>query len=225
VLAVVSGSGIDLTGLLDSVTWERRFDEFDGLAGGQVAGHACRFVQGRMGSHPLLLQRGRRHAYEGLTYGDTVRSVDVLKELGATRILFTHAVGALDLALRPGNIVALEAALVWPAPRLNLPIRIEPGFVPRQAADDTGVNCFMLGPSYETRAEIAALQRWGGKTVGMSTAPELHRCNQLGLPGGALSVVTNQCGVPEVLDHADVVAASDAASERLLHIIRDTIRA
>jgi len=225
VLAVVSGSGIDLTGLLNAVEWERAFEEFEGLDGGAVAGHACKFVKGRMGEQELVLQRGRRHAYEGLSYHETVRTVDVLQQLGVRRILLTNAVGALDLGLRPGNIVALKESLVWPTPRLELPIRVEPGFVPGDAADATGTNCFMLVPSYETAAEIAALQRWGGMTVGMSTAPELHRCNELGIPGGALSVVTNQCGVPDVLDHADVVAASDAASARLIQIIRDTIRA
>ncbi|MBI1318280.1 MAG: hypothetical protein GC168_04915 [Candidatus Hydrogenedens sp.] len=223
-LAVVAGSGIDLLPLLDSVHAELPFAHFPGLTTSTVKGHASRFVQGDVlvngAPVPLLLQLGRRHAYEGLDYAAVTRPVEVLQQLGATRILFTNAVGALDTALRPGMLVAMEACAVWPFRGFPLPERIAPGFMP-PGADAAGVNWFMHGPSYETRAEIAALQSLGGTTVGMSTAPELLRAAELGLPAGAVSVVTNICGAPGELTHTEVVQHAQQASARLRELVRN----
>ena len=205
--------------LLKRTEWERPFSSFPGLSDSTVPGHASKFVCGMVESLdgaelPLLIQCGRRHAYEGLSYADTVRTVDVLAELGATTILFTNAVGAIDTTLRVGNIVAMTQCITWPYPRWQLPERIVPTFVP-QGADATGPCAFMHGPCYETPAEIRTLRALGVSTVGMSTAPEIHRCNELALSSGGLSVVTNACGAPHKLAHEDVVAAAKAASQRV----------
>ena len=222
-LAVVAGSGIGLLPLLKRIEWERRFSSFPGLSDSSVPGHASKFVFGMVGltdggEQPLLIQCGRRHAYEGLGYADTVRTVDVLAELGATAILFTNAVGAIDPALRVGDIVAMTECMVWPYANWQLPERIAPAFVPEGPA--AGPCAFMHGPCYETPAEIRALRALGVSTVGMSTAPEIHRCNELALSSGALSVVTNTCGAPHKLAHEDVVAAAKAASERVGECVR-----
>jgi len=221
-LAVVAGSGVDLLPLLDAVHWERPFSNFPGLGLSTVAGHASRFVRGALrtdaGETPILLQCGRRHAYEGLSYDDAVRTVDVLQELGATRILFTNAVGGLDATLHPGALVAMTACAAWPFRAYALPERIVPAFVV-PGADAAGLNYFMHGPSYETPAEIAALRTLGAMTVGMSTAPELHRCTQLDIAAGAVSVVTNVCGAPGKLTHEEVVQHAREASARLRTLI------
>jgi purine-nucleoside phosphorylase len=223
-LAVVAGSGVDLLPLLDTVQWERPFAEFPGLGVSTVAGHASRFVCGALHARgaetPILLQCGRRHAYEGLPYDAAVRTVDVLQELGATRILFTNAVGGLDATLRPGALVAMTACAAWPFHAYALPERIEPAFV-IDGPDAAGLNYFMHGPSYETPAEIAALRTLGAMTVGMSTAPELHRCTQLDIAAGAISVVTNICGAPGKLTHDEVVQHATEASARLRMLIRN----
>lgn len=225
-IGIVAGSGIDLFPLLHRVIWERPFSDFPGLAASTVAGHASRFVMGVAclpcgEEHSILLQLGRRHGYEGLDYLDTVRSVDVLHSLGVTQLLLTSAAGGLDSGLKVGDIVSASAVHAWPYRRFDLPERLTPDFV-LPGADATGAHAFLHGPCYETPAEIRALQLLGLSTVGMSTAPELCRCHQLGLRAGALSIVTNKCGVPHTLTHEEVIHAAHDASQRLRTLLLET---
>ena len=67
-MAVVAGSGLDLSGLLDRVRWEKPFTAFESLAPASVAGHTGVFLEGICGGLPLIVQQGRRHFYEGLSY-------------------------------------------------------------------------------------------------------------------------------------------------------------
>ncbi len=189
-----------------------------------MAGHRSRFVTGSLkredGSYlPLILQEGRRHAYEGLSFLDTVRTVDVLAALGVGQIIFTNAAGAINPDYRVGDVVAARDIHCWPFQGFDLPASILPAFVV-PGAPHQGKLAFMHGPSYETRAEIHALHALGVDTVGMSTAPELLRCHELGLPAAVLSVVTNQCNAPASLSHGDVVHTAAAASGSICEILR-----
>ncbi|MBN2310707.1 MAG: purine-nucleoside phosphorylase [Candidatus Hydrogenedentes bacterium] len=219
-LGIVAGSGIDLRGLLDRVEREQAFHEVAGLVSSAVPGHAGRFLHGVCGGHPVVLQCGRLHVYEGLAVGEVVRTVDVLASSGVRTILFTNAAGGLLPEMEPGELLAVERVRPmpyrgWP----EAPESIEPDIeVPR--CDHRGAYMWVHGPSYETRAEIAALQRLGGAAVGMSTAPELCRCRELGLRAAAVSCITNNCCQPQVLTHAHVVETACRASRRIAALIR-----
>jgi purine-nucleoside phosphorylase len=82
----------------------------------------------------------------------------------------------------------------------------------------------MHGPCYETRAEIAALRSLGDACVGMSIAPELFRCQELGMPAGVLSCVTNVCGGTDKLTHTAVLSAARQASARLRALLRQALK-
>ncbi|MFM1918653.1 MAG: hypothetical protein RLZZ303_287 [Candidatus Hydrogenedentota bacterium] len=225
-LAVVAGSGIDLTPLFHKVCWQRQFREFAGLRDSTVAGHASSYSMGMVktpdgGEQELLLQSGRRHVYEGCAFGDIARTVDVLRGLGATRVLFTNAAGSLKQELRVGSLVAVRRILNWPCRALRLPVELDASLAV-SGADAEGTYAFLHGPCYETPSEIAALRSLGVDLVGMSTAPECLRCQQVGLPAGAVSVVTNVCGAGH-LGHAEVVAHARAASVRLMSLIRANV--
>jgi purine-nucleoside phosphorylase len=223
VLGIVAGSGINLMPLLRRILWERPFSDFPGLSASSVAGHASRFVAGMASlsdgeDQPVLIQLGRRHAYEGLSFEETVRTVDVLQSLGVNRLVFTSAAGGIANGLQVGDVVSARALLTWPYMRFPLPEFLQPDFVLPGAAA-SGTHIFLHGPCYETPAEIAALRNLDVTTVGMSTAPELLRAQQLGIPAGVLLVVTNLCGAPHHLTHEEVLQAAAGASETLCKIL------
>lgn len=221
-IGIVAGSGIDLRDLFDSTPATTAFAELPGLAEGHVAGHASVFLRGHCAGRPLVVQCGRLHAYEGLDFATVTRTVDALHAFGVRTVLFTNAVGGLLPALEPGDLVAADAVCAWHYTGFALPRHITPDFVPPHC-DAQGTYYWMHGPCYETQAEIAALQRLGAATVGMSTAPELLRCTALGVRAGVISCVTNSCVRPERLTHDGVLATARKASEKLCRLLRVTL--
>lgn len=219
---IVSGSGIHLRPLLDEVLLELPFSEVEGVAAASVAGHDGAFLFGRCAGFPVVLQAGRIHLYEGHDYQAVTATVDALRAFGVDRLILTNAAGGLDADLEPGDWVAADSVLTWRFAGHPFPERMTPDFlVPNCRA--VGTYIWMHGPCYETPAEIRALQAMGGKTVGMSVAPELERCRQLGMRAGVVSCVTNNCTAQESLSHLQVVDAAQKASEHLCALLRGFI--
>lgn len=219
-VGIVGGSGIELESLLDSVTRTRAFNEVPGLSGMSVAGHQGRIVEGVCGDRTIVLQLGRHHLYEGHPYESVTRSVDVMNELGVGTVLYTNAAGALAEEMLSGDLMAVSEMSLFPFGRwAEMPKGIALDFV-LDRCDRQGVYVWVHGPCYETRAEVAALRALKGDAVGMSTAPEVARCHEMGLRAGAISCITNKCASPGALRHEDVVRTARSASAKLCEVIR-----
>lgn len=222
-VAVVSGSGIDLEPLLDAVEQSIPFTALPGLRSCSVAGHVGRYVLGRCGTHQVILQQGRLHVYEGLDIPHVVATVDALRKLGADTVVFTNAAGGLHPGMAPGHVMAVREVHVWPYRGWGAaPERIVPTFV-LDGCDVGGAYLWVHGPSYETRSEIAAMQRLGVAAVGMSTAPELARASELGMGTAAVSCITNNCTRNEALTHDHVMAVARSASARIGALVREFV--
>lgn len=217
-IGIVGGSGLELTPLLDETLGVVAFDDVAQLAKRAVDGHVRQYICGRRCGVPIMLQCGRLHAYEGLSYCEVVRTVDVLYAFGVRRILFTNAVGGIGPELRPGHLVGADTLACWPYAAYNLPETIVPDFV-IDGCDSVGVFQWMHGPCYETRAEINALRHLHRATVGMSTAPEMLHCKTLGIRAGLVSCVTNVFAGGGRLTHQDVLTAAARGSSRLRDLI------
>ncbi len=222
-IAVVAGSGLDLSALLDRRLWEKPFSAFDGCSAGQVAGHPGSFIAGESAGELLIVQQGRRHLYEGVRWDALTAPLRALAAMGVECVVFTNAAGGLLAELKPGSLLDVERIITWPCRRWERqPAALVPGWrVP--GCDATGVYAWMSGPSYETRAEIAALQGMGASAVGMSTAPELAAAHALGLRTAAVSCITNNCCRPQRLSHEEVLAAARASSARLCALLRHAL--
>lgn len=221
-IAIVAGSGVDLLPLLDRVEERLPFKKFSGLPASSVAGHAALFIRGMHAGRPLLLQCGRVHCYEGHSFADVTRTVEILAELGATRVVFTNAAGAIANGLQAGCLFSVQFVRSWPYARRAWPLEITPDFM-IPGFDAEGVYGFMHGPCYETRAEVHALAHLGIDAVGMSLAPELSRCKEIGLPAAAVSIITNAAGA-DALSHQEVLHNAAAASRRLAQCLSAYIR-
>ncbi|MCC6797795.1 MAG: purine-nucleoside phosphorylase [Candidatus Hydrogenedentes bacterium] len=223
-IGIVSGSGLDLTPLLDSISAEFSFQDELGFDIDALEGHARKFVRGTCGDRELLLQCGRLHFYEGYTFEEVTSTVDVLDAFGARTIIFTNVGGGLRPDLKPGDIVSIGDLRTWPYVRwVDRPDSLVTDFQ-IEGADASGTYYWMHGPSYETPAEIRALQILGGDVVGMSTAPEIARCKQLGIRAAVLTIVTNNCCAPQVLTHDEVVRVAQSASARLVQLLYGAIQ-
>jgi len=222
-IGIVAGSGLDLTPVLDSITCEYTFEEFASLPESAVAGHGSRFIEGRVGESYVVVQCGRLHLYEGYDLESVVAPVEALYNRGVRTIVFTNAAGGLFPAMRPGDLMTVDRLRTWSyrgwpeAPRVLSP-NFEIG-----GCTWRGAYHWVHGPCYETRAEIAALRAEKSSAVGMSTAPELLRAQQLGMRAAAVSCITNNCCTPQKLTHDHVLRTAAAASTELCRLLRGAI--
>lgn len=220
-ISITGGSGINLEPILSKRFASWTFSESPVLASSTVPGHEGRFIHGEAAGIPVILQQGRLHFYEGHGYTAVTRPVDLLRDWGVHTLLFTNAAGGLAPSTPAGGLMPVRSARTWPfrhwagrPERLKLALTLETGTPP-------GCYWWVPGPTYETPAETRALQCMGGDAVGMSTAPELQRCEELGLRAAAIAVITNACGAPGPLSHEHVVEQARKQSERLRQILKE----
>lgn len=236
-VAIVLGSG--LAGLAEKIALPEivPYAEIESYPGASsaVAGHAGRLVIGELAGRRVACFDGRLHRYQGVTARDSAWTARLAAALGARVLIVTNAAGGISPELAPGDIVLLsdqvnltgDSPLVgWPGPAGGTPfVPMRDAFDPelREAAllaavdnevalRSEGVYFGLLGPAYETPAEVEMLKRLGADLVGMSTVPEVIAARALGLRVLGLSLVTNvAAGVnlshQEVLEEGRVAAA------------------
>lgn len=195
---------------------------------------------------PVLYFRGRLHAYQGFDASQVVFCVRLAAMLGAQAFIVTNASGGLYRGAKPGHLALIrdQINLTGLNPlRGRLPSDWGPQFPDMIDAYDpllrrvalreaerlgielrSGIYVGVLGPSYETPAEIAGFRRLGADVVGMSTVLETIAARHLGLRCFGLSLVTNPAagtqreGEP-MLDHGDVLEVSKRAARDVEHLL------
>jgi purine-nucleoside phosphorylase len=246
-LAVVLGSGWDRAAELVEAPTDIPYPELPAFPALSVDGHAGILRLGRIGGRAVALLRGRKHAYES---GDAAAMKGPIRSLAAAgcRILvLTNAAGSLDANMGPGSLMLI-------ADHLNMaqrtPLHDEPGsdrFVDMSDAYDPalraqaraaaaqagialheGVYAWVLGPQFETPAEIRMLRLLGAQAVGMSTVPETILARHAGLKVLAFSMLTNMAAglSDEALSHAHTLRnarAADQDASRLLAAVIATL--
>jgi purine-nucleoside phosphorylase len=245
-LAVVLGSGLDH--LVDEVEDPATvsFTEVPGFPPVTVPGHAGTFVAGRLDGAEVLFQRGRYHVYEGHALDVVCAPVRIAATLGVESLVLTNAAGGVRPSLGPGDLVLLHdhLNLMARSPLVGRPEEGETRFpdmsepydaalqrIALAAAEELGIDlergvyAAVLGPAYETAAEVRMLGRLGADVVGMSTVPEVLVARARGLRVLALSVVTNQAtGLGAgPLSHEEVVAVGRKAGGELARLLRAVI--
>jgi purine-nucleoside phosphorylase len=243
-LGLVLGSG--LKGFAASVQQavEIPFRDVPGWPWPQVEGHGAALVVGQVAGLPVACLTGRVHLYEGWRPADVVRAVRTLARLGLRQCLLTNAAGGIADDMAPGDLMVLrdhlnltgQSPLVGPH---------EPAFGPRFPDQShvfsprlgqllrqcgprlrPGVYAGLLGPSYETPAEVRMLKTLGADAVGMSTVHEAIALNAMGVEIAGLSLITNlAAGIsPTPLAHDEVVAAGAAAAKELEVLVAEFCR-
>ncbi len=230
-VGVVLGSG--LGAFADELEGAMRipYADIPEMPGSSVVGHAGNFCSGTLGNVPVACLQGRAHVYEGNSFARSVFGVRVLAELGCQVVLLTNAAGGIHQSFVPGDLMLItdHLNLMGNNPLCGPSYGTGPRFPDLSQAYDPrllecargvasasgvtlreGVYAALLGPSYETPAEIRMLRALGADAVGMSTVPEVIALRQIGVRVGALSCITNlAAGISkQPLDHSEVEATA-----------------
>jgi purine-nucleoside phosphorylase len=222
------------------------FGRIPGFPSAGVAGHAGRLVGGRVEGRRVLLQAGRFHLYEGHPSEVVLAPVRLAAALGAHTLILTNAAGGIHPQLGPGSVLLLDdqinlmfrsplAGPVHPPearfPDMSAPYDAGLQRLATEAAREVGIPlprgtyAAVLGPSYETPAEVRFLRWAGADAVGMSTVPEATVAHALGMRVVAFSLVSNAAsGLGGTLSHAEVLRAGGEAGGRLASLVRALIR-
>lgn len=222
------------------------YSEIPGWPSPSVPGHSGTLIAGRCGPAPLAVMSGRVHLYEGWTPQQVTFGVRVLGLLGVKTLILTNAAGGINPSYRPGLHVLITDhinlqgtnPLCGPnddtlGPRFpDLSRAYDPGLLDlaRGAARECGipvgegVYAALLGPSFETPAEIRYLRSIGADLAGMSTVPEVIVARHMGLRVLAISTVTNMAaGLQQQLSHEEVLQTGRASAGALIRLLRSII--
>jgi purine-nucleoside phosphorylase len=210
-------------------------------------GHAGQLVLGNIGAWPVVVMQGRVHLYEGYPVHSVVFPMRVFSRMGVRAAILTNAAGGINLEYGQGRLVVIkdhinlqgQNPLVGPEdPNLGLRfIDMTEAYSKsyRQIALEAGkrlgiplaegVYAAVLGPSYETPAEIRFLRTIGADLVGMSTVPEVIVARQMGIKVLAISCVTNMAaGTTDApINHEEVLEIGRKISGQFKALLRDVI--
>jgi purine-nucleoside phosphorylase len=237
-VGVVLGSGLGAFAdeLTDCV--ELPYSEIPGWPVSTAVGHAGKLIVGRLDDLTVAVMAGRAHLYEGNTPSQVTFSVRVLHALGVRTMVFTNAAGGINTTLERGGLVLISDhinlqgsnPLVGSANFIDMTDAYPTAL--RQVAKEVatllcipmqeGVYAAMMGPSYETPAEIRMLRTMGADVVGMSTVPEVIVANQLGVKVLAISCVTNMAAgiLPQKISHQEVLETGSQVRDTLVRYLR-----
>jgi purine-nucleoside phosphorylase len=241
-VGVVLGSG--LGGFADELAGITRlpYADIPAMPRSQVIGHAGNLCVGNVGGVPVACLQGRAHVYEGNSQSQAVFGVRVLAALGCRMVLLTNAAGGIHPTFEPGDLMLItdhlnlmgDNPLRGPSygegprfPDLSQAYDVALQGFARDAARASGVTlregvyAALLGPSYETPAEIRMLRTLGADAVGMSTVPEVIALRQLGVRVGAMSCITNLAAglSAQLLDHSEVEATAGRSRKAFTDVL------
>lgn len=240
--AIVLGSGLNTLVYEAAAENVISYSEFSDLPKTSVPGHAGRFVRGNMNGRPLVYAQGRVHLYEGHSARDVTAGVRLLASAGIKRLILTNAAGTANENFAPGSwmMIADHLNLTGTTPLLGRAefIDLTEAYSKKWRAEFTrsakslgmvlheGVYAGLLGPQYETPAEVRMLRRLGADAVGMSTVLEAIQARALGLEIAAFSCLTNwAAGIgSENLSHGEVLETGKAAAGSFVQLLQACLR-
>lgn len=247
-VAVVLGSGLGKFAeeLEDAIAIN--YEDLPGFPKLTVQGHGGKLILGYWSGVAVVCLQGRAHTYEGPEHYETVKNyVRTLKVLGCTHFIATNASGSLREEVGPGELMLITDHInLQPSNPLIGPNDDEfgPRFYPLDNAYDKtmradllsiahknaialhqGVYLSVLGPHYETAAEIKAFKIWGADAVGMSTVQEVLVANHCGLHVAVIAIITNYAtGLTQIShSHDAVVEMASRAAIQLNKLLKEYI--
>jgi len=247
VVGVILGSGLGsiAQSAEDSVTIP--YAEIPHFHGTAVEGHAGQVIVGIYQGVPTVFLQGRFHLYEGYPMEDVAFPTRVICALGIETLILTNAAGGINTRYRPGDIMIIEDHLNLmgnnPLVGPNLS-QLGPRFpdlseayskacieIFEESARELsislqkGVYVGLLGPTYETPAEVRMLRTLGADAVGMSTIPETIAANHLGVRVGGLSCIANLAAgmMPQKVTHQEVIENSKLGASKIESLLQKAI--
>ena len=243
-IGLVLGSG--LGAFADSLSDATRvpYTDIPSFPHSTAIGHAGRLVLGNAGNVAVAAMQGRVHQYEGYSAQEVGFPIRVFARMGISAVILTNAAGGINLTYSQGALVLLRDhinlqgtnPLVGPNddrfgvrfPDMTQAYSRRYREIAREEGAKLGiplhegVYAAMLGPSYETPAEIENLRRIGADLVGMSTVAEVIAARHMGMNVLAISCVTNMAAgiLDQPLSHAEVMETGERVKSTFEALLR-----
>ncbi|HMQ11105.1 MAG TPA: purine-nucleoside phosphorylase [Oligoflexia bacterium] len=246
-VAVILGSGMS-EALKDlDIQHEINFDQIPGFTAPKVEGHKGIIAFCKVGDKKVAFLRGRKHLYEGCPVQEVVLPVRTLGAMGVKHLFVTNAAGSLNPKYNPGDFMLINNHINFQAispaigkneeslgPRffdMTHPYSSAWGEVAMQQAKKLGLTLHhgvyvgVLGPNFETAAEIKMFHQWGGDAVGMSTVSEVIAARHMGIEVFGVSMITNYgAGIKDnLIDHEHVLDLAHDAGPKLAKMLINMI--
>jgi purine-nucleoside phosphorylase len=227
--AIVLGSGLGSI-VQGSPADAIPYAEFPEIPSPTVPGHPGRFVLAEIAGVRVIFAQGRVHLYEGLSATNVTATIRILAEAKVARVVLTNAAGSADTKFSPGTWMMITdhinltgtSPLLGTAQFLDMTQtysqQLREVFVRAAKSSDMvlheGVYAGLLGPQYETPAEVRMIRTLGAQAIGMSTVLEAIQAHALGLDVAGFSCLTNfAAGIsPRTLSHEEVLETGKGAA-------------
>ncbi|GMK46295.1 MULTISPECIES: purine-nucleoside phosphorylase [Paenibacillus] len=247
-IGLIMGSGLGVLGdhIENPVTID--YSEIPHFPVSTVEGHAGELVVGTLSGRAVVLMRGRFHMYEGYGPELTAFPVRVMKALGVSSLLVTNAAGGVNLDYEAGNLMLIsdhlnmtgKNPLIGPNdnelgvrfPDMSEAYSKRLRAIARETAAkqglklQEGVYAGLLGPTYETPAEIRMLRVLGADAVGMSTVAEVIAARHSGIEVLGISCISNMAAgvLDQPLSHDEVIETTERVKAEFLALVKEVIR-
>ncbi|TLS53271.1 purine-nucleoside phosphorylase [Paenibacillus antri] len=242
-IALVLGSGLGVLAdsIQDAVTID--YADIPHFPVSTVEGHAGELLIGKLAGKPVLLMKGRFHMYEGYGAETVSFPVRVMKALGVKTLLVTNAAGGINASFKPGDLMLISDHINWmfrnpligpndPEVGVRFPDMSEAyskrlRALARRVGESVGVTfqegvyAGLLGPTYETPAEIRMLRTLGADAVGMSTVPETIAARHSGIEVLGISCISNMAAgmLDQPLSHQEVMETAELVRETFIRVV------
>jgi purine-nucleoside phosphorylase len=242
-IGLILGSGLGVLGdvLEDAVTIP--YEDIPHFPVSTVEGHAGELIVGKLQGRNVVLMKGRFHMYEGYEPERTALPVRVMKALGVSTLLVTNAAGGVNLDYKPGNLMLIsdhinltgrnpligpnDNALGARFPDMSEAYSRRLRQIAKESAAELGfsvqegVYVGLLGPNYETPAEIRMLRTLGVDAVGMSTVSEVIVARHSGIEVLGISCISNMAAgiLDQPLSHTEVMETTELVKEQFISLV------
>lgn len=246
-IGLILGSGLGVLADYIENAVRIQYQEIPHFPVSTVEGHAGQLLIGYVTGRPVVLMSGRFHMYEGYAPELTAFPVRVMKELGASKLLVTNAAGGINTSYQPGDLMLIsdhlnmtgrnplvgtnDDALGVRFPDMSEVYSRRLNQVAHRIAEQKGfslqqgVYVGLLGPSYETPAEIRMLRALGADAVGMSTVSEAIVARHAGMEIVGISCISNMAAgiLDQPLSHVEVMETTDRVRDKFLGLVLSMI--
>ncbi|MCM3077978.1 purine-nucleoside phosphorylase [Brevibacillus invocatus] len=223
------------------------YDEIPGFTKSTVVGHKGQLVIGKLRGKQVVAMQGRFHYYEGHDLDAVVFPIRVMKLLGVETMIITNAAGGINESYGEGNLMLIRDhinltarnPLIGPNddemgtrfPDMSEAYSKELRNLAKNVAEEQGINLQegvyvgLLGPSYETPAEIRMLRILGADAVGMSTVPEVIVARHMNVKVLGISCISNMAAgiLEQPLSHEEVMATTERVKSQFLTLVKEIV--
>jgi purine-nucleoside phosphorylase len=246
-IGLVLGSGLGvLANEIEDAT-VIAYDKIPNFPVSTVEGHASELIVGNLQGRRVITMKGRFHYYEGYDLDAVTFPIRVMQALGIAKLLVTNAAGGINTEYEPGNLMLIRDhinftfrnPLIGPNdnelgsrfPDMSEAYSAKLRDMAHQVAEGEGISLRegiyigVIGPSYESPAEIRAFRTLGADAVGMSTVPEVIVARHAGIEVLGISCISNMASgiLAQPLTHEEVMETTELAKHQFLSLVKGII--